>query len=916
MPGAIDLGLLGPTALTVSGRDVPVPAGRQQVALAALALEAGHPVSTSSLVDYLWGEQPPAQVRQSLHTTMARVRKLVGVDAVVARGGGYALDLPEEAIDVHRFRRRVAAARTAVDPDEEQRALSEALELWRGQPLEGVESDALCGQHVYPLTEEWFAATERLVELRLQAGDAAETVGELRGLIARHPLRESLWRMLMLALAASGRQADALAAYQEIREALRDQLGVDPGPDLMATHAAVLEGTNVVPRAREPSSPAPPPVPRQVPAAPRVFAGRNDELAALDGLADAWAADDGRTTVAVLDGAGGMGKTALALHWAHREASRFPDGQLYLNLRGFGPGEPVDPSWAAGALLSTLRVADGDIPATLEARTAMLRTSLAGKRALVVLDNARDAEHVRPLLPGSDVFVVVTSRNQLRGLVSREGAQRVTLSPLSATASQALLTAIAGATPSEAIDELAQLCGRVPLALAVAAERLARAADPDPTDLLVDLRDEQGRLDVLSGGDDLTIDLRSVLSWSYRTVGEDAARVFRLLALAPGPDISAPAAAALSGLSEGAVRRLLDQLCAAHLLEERPGRRYEQHDIIRSYAAELARSHGDAERVKRVLHWYTAGAANATIAMGAHQELTVDEHPELAPLSFDDRRSALDWMDDERPNLVDAVWLAARVGLDRCAWQVAASLNRYFNLRRPWDHRIPMLECGLACARRAGDRFGEAILLSCLTDAHYYLGEHARSVELSRQALSIYEELDDHVGQLGMHTNIGMTLTTSGETEAALEHHRKAAEASEAIDDLSIRALAVANLAGGYLAAQRYAESIEAAEEAIVAARVTEDTFVEIDAVETLGQAELGLGSHTEAIAHFQRALEGYRTLDHPNEAAALHHLGQAHLAAGHPDRAREAWRRALARASELGDPLAVQLKSDLADLR
>ena len=260
---------------------------------------------------------------------------------------------------------------------------------WRsgaGSPSKASTPRRCCAEHVYPLTEEWFAATERLLELRVSAGAAGEVVGELRGLIARHPLRESLWSLLMSALVSAGRQADALAAYQEVRVALRDQLGVDPGPELVATHAAVLEGGSAPPRRTAPepaAAPRPVPIPRQVPAAPPAFAGREQELRALDDLADAWGDDDGRTTITVVDGSGGMGKTALARHWAHRAADRFPDGQLYVNLRGFGPGEPVDPTWAAGALLSTFGVRRRADPRRVEARTALLRTALSGKRALV-----------------------------------------------------------------------------------------------------------------------------------------------------------------------------------------------------------------------------------------------------------------------------------------------------------------------------------------------------------------------------------------------------------------------------------------------------------------------------------------------------------------------------------------------------
>ncbi len=451
---------------------------------------------------------------------------------------------------MYRFRDRVAQARVAA-PGEEEQLLAEALALWRGEPLEGVDSDTLCAEHVYPLTEEWFAATERLLELRVTAGAAGEVVGELRGLIARHPLRESLWALLMSALVSAGRQADALAAYQEVRAALRDQLGVDPGPELVATHAAVLEGGSAparrVPPA-EPAAPPPVPIPRQVPAGPPGFAGRADALQELDDLADAWHDDDGRTTVAVVDGAGGMGKTALALHWAHRAGDRFPDGQLYLNLRGFGPGEPVDPTWAAGTLLSTFGAADDQIPADVEARTALLRTALSGKRALVVLDNARDVEQVRPLLPGSDAFVVVTSRNQLRGLVSRDGARRITLAPLSGAESQAMLEGIAAGARPRSRRELADLCG--PGAARPGGrgrtgrpDRRARADRPahraarragSPRRAVERRRPHHRRA------------RRAVVVLPHR--GHRRGAAVPAAVARPGPDISVPAAAALAGL--------------------------------------------------------------------------------------------------------------------------------------------------------------------------------------------------------------------------------------------------------------------------------------------------------------------------------------------------------------------------------
>ncbi len=921
MPGAIELGLLGPTTLVLSGRAVQVPAGRQQVALAVLALDAGRTVSGTTLVDHLWAEDPPAQVRQALHTTMARVRKLVGSDRVVARGGGYALEVPPETVDVHRFRALTAAARTAA-LDRERDLLTEGLGLWRGEPLEGVGSDSLRAEHVYPLTEEWFAATERLVGLRLTAGEAGEVVGELRGLIARHPLRESLWCLLMGALAATGRQADALAAYQEVRDQLRDQLGVDPGPELAATHAAVLEGSTPVPRATvEPPMTPPAPVPRQMPAPPPSFTGRIDQLKALDTLADGWRDDEAAgTTVVVVDGAGGMGKTALALHWAHRAADRFPDGQLHLNLRGYGPGEPVDPAWAAGTLLSALGCADERIPGGAEARSALLRSTLAGRRVLVVLDNALDADQVRPLLPGSDAFVVVTSRNQLRGLVSRDGARRLTLAELSEAESRALLENVAADATPGATRELADLCGHVPLALLVAAERVARTADSGPAEVLTELRDEQGRLDALSGGDDPSTDVRAVLSWSHRAVDDEDATLFRLLASAPGPDISVPAAAALAGLREGQVRRQLDRLSVAHLVEEQAGRRFEQHDLIRAYAAELAISEDSAEHgaaaQRRLLTWYQGSAVAARETLRSNQPIAFEEALPVEPLGFSDRATAVAWFDDERTNLVEAVWAAAENGMDRCAWQLAAALTAYFLTKRPWAQPVPVLERALSCARRAEDRYGEAMLLACLGDSHHYLQRYAESVSFTRQALEVYREIGDDHGQVGMLTNLGTTLIEDEQVDAALEYHRLAADACRDLDDPAAEALVLGNLAASYVAAERYTEGVDVARQALAAARAAGEVLTEADVLDEVGNALVGLGRYPDAIGHFHNALEIYRAAGHPFEVATLHHLAGAHLAARHPGRARETWRRALARATELGDPRAARLRAELASLR
>jgi len=461
MPLGIEVRLLGPVSLLVDGEAVPLPGARQRVALAAMALARGGVVSSEALADYLWGEEQPDRVRAALHTTVTRLRKLVGSERVVSTGGGYALAVPDEAVDVRRFRALVADARRADDTGHEQRLLREARAMWRGEPLDGVDSEQLRAEHLQPLTEEWFAATERLVDLRLARGELDNLVAELRGLVSRHPLRESLWSRLMRALAATGRQADALDAYQEVRELLLEELGLDPGPELTAAHAAVLAGEGPSATSEPEPGPVPAPevpaprVPRQLPTDVASFVGREEQLRVLDDFAGAWEADpERRAKTVVLDGAGGMGKTALAVRWGHRRAQSFPDGQLYVNLRGFGPGEPVDPFAAAGSLLNALGAAGEQVPTDPETRFAQLRTVLADRRLLLVLDNARDVEQVRPLLPGSAAFVVVTSRNQLRGLVSREGAHRITVPELSEEEAVRMLRQAADAS----VREVADLC--------------------------------------------------------------------------------------------------------------------------------------------------------------------------------------------------------------------------------------------------------------------------------------------------------------------------------------------------------------------------------------------------------------------------------------------------------------------------
>ena len=920
----IEVHLLGAVALRVDGRPVPVPGARQRVALAALALAPGGTLTSETLADHLWGDELPAQVRPALHTTITRLRKLVGTDRVVSTAGGYALVVPDDAVDVRRFRALVSAARQERDPHAEASLLQEARELWRGEPLDGMDSERLRAEHVIPLTEEWFAATERLIDLRLAAGEHGELLGDLRALISRHPLRESLWSRLMRALAATGRQSEALEAYQEIRTELLDRLGVDPGRELLEAHAAILAGSpDLGETDAAPPAPARAPVPRQLPADFATFKGRADQLSMLDELVAAWDADSARrTTVAVIDGAGGMGKTALAVHWSHQAAKWFPDGQLYVNLRGYGPGAPVDPSVAAGAMLGALAVPDEQIPADPDARSALLRTSLTGRRVLLLLDNARDTDQVRALLPGSSAFVIVTSRSQLRGLVTREGARRLTVAEMSEAESVSVLEHAGGAQRTageDAAREVARLCAGVPLALAVAAERLARAAGGRVDQVLAELRDEQVRLDALSAGDDQSTDVRAVLSWSYQAVNEEEARLFRLLAVTPGLDVSTPAAAVLVGSTEAKTRRLLDRLVDAHLLREKTAGRYEQHDLIRVYAAELAADETDTEReaaLRRVWSWYRGTALNARRKLMTHQSIEAgDDEPAVDPSEFDNRAAALAWFEAEFANLAGVVWEAAEAGADVLAWQVAAAMGTYFTNQRPWDHPMPLLERGLACARRTGDRYGEAMLLASLGDSHHFRQDYEESLALSRRALAAFRAVGNTTGEVGMLANIAMTLGEAGQLEAAIEHHQLAVAACAALDDPRAEALVLGNLAAAYNFAGRHDDAIETADHALRVSRAAELPVHEADVLDELGAAHAAKGEHRAAVAYFHQALELYRATGHPYELLTLDHLAEAHRVAGDAELARETWRRALTLATDSGHPHAARIRAQLAAL-
>ena len=594
----MELGVLGPVEVRADGQLLEAGHARRRAVLAVLLLDLGRVVPLEVLIDRVWGGENPSSVRSTLYGYVARLRAVLAKAAdpqvtLSRRLGGYLLQAEAEQLDLWRFRHLVAEA--AVSSDDRLRAglLRQALGLWRGPALAGVQSPWLNAMRD-ALEADRLAALSDLNDIRLRQGEHGSLVSELAGQAAARPADERLIAQLMVALYRCGRQADALRWFEQTRRHLAGEIGVDPGSGLQTLHQQILHADPALTapgggslRLRAAPRPCPPGVP--------AFTGRAAELAELDRLLPApGAAGKGSAPAAILavSGTAGVGKTALAVHWARRAARRFSDGHLHANLRGFHhSGAPAATPEVIRSFLSVLGVPPDCIPPGQEAQATLYRSILADQQILVVLDNARDEQQIRPLLPGSPrSLVLVTSRNQLTGLAATDGAQLITLDVLPHHEAVQLLTARLGsqaiAEPA-AVSEIASLCARLPFALAVAAARAAARPHLPLAALAAELRDAASRLDALDSGDPAA-SVRIMFSWSYNQLSAGAARMFRLLGLHPDADITVPAAASLAGLDETAGRRLLRELSRAQMLSEHLPGRYAVHDLLRAYAAEFS----------------------------------------------------------------------------------------------------------------------------------------------------------------------------------------------------------------------------------------------------------------------------------------------------------------------------------------
>jgi DNA-binding SARP family transcriptional activator len=909
--------------------------------LGMLAMRASRVVSRDELVDAVWGQKAPASAEGGVHTYVAGLRRVLepgrsrrGPSSVLASApGGYVLRLDAGQVDAIVFERGLAAGRrlrTAGDLSGAITALDTALSEWHGSAFAGVPGPFASAERVR-LAELRSAAAEERAEVRLDLGRHEQAVPELASLVAEHPLRERMRGLLMVALYRCGRQAEALQAFHDARQVLAEELGIDPGPELSRIHQQIL---SLDPRLEAPSRgapsgpvtaaapPAPPPatgaaashpVPAQLPLEAPGFSGRHSELERMlraigddtVPIGDGGPVDDTVQIIAI-SGTAGVGKTALANRFARQVASRFPDGQLYVNLRGFDPsGSALSAESALRFFLDALGVQPQRMPVDADGRAALFRSLLNGKRVLIVLDNARDPDQVRPLLPGSPgSLVVVTSRSQLTGLVVAEGATPLTLDVLTEEEAHELLGRRLGkdvvAAEPEAASELISLCARLPLALGVAAGRAATRPGFSLAALAAELRDTRNRLEMLDAGDAAT-DVRAVLSWSYEQLSPSAARMFRLLGLHPGPDVSLAAAASLAAVSRSEAASALRELTRVHALAEHVPGRYAFHDLLRAYAVDQAETvDGTADRaaaIRRSMDFYLHTAhAGALQSNSLRKALDLDPlAPGAVPEEFSGRNQALAWFEAENPILVSLLYQAIASGDDRYAWQITWTLAPFYYRRGRWPECITIQRQALQAAERLADPVG-------LGHAHYELGrgliltgDFAGAESHLSTALDIFGQLGDRANEMTVHQGFGALFEHQGRYAQALVHAREAMRVVEEIGPESTLAGLENSVGWLYAHLGQCEKALVYCQRSLEFQREIGYRGGEADTLDSLGYTYSRMSDHQRAADCYRQATEIYREIgDRYHEAGSYLGLGDAQREAVGPAAARASWQQAL----------------------
>jgi DNA-binding SARP family transcriptional activator/tetratricopeptide (TPR) repeat protein len=967
MPVGMDFCLLGPLTVRVDGVVVPIPKGMQRALLAALLLRAGRTVTADQLTYLLWGPVLPPSAAITLQNYVKRLRQAFGTgrDRIMTEPGGYLIQVHPGELDISVMEETLTAALRSAHAGawaDASECAAAALGFWQGEALCDVDLGEMTWQEIPRLTEMRLQARELRVEAGLRLGRHAEFVAEAQQLAADVPLREHPQALLMHALYRCGRRAEALETYQHARDVMVDELGIEPGPELQSLHRQILDDDPALTPAL-PDQPGEPGVPRQLPAAVSHFTGRAAELNALTSMLGE--ASGTRTVViSALAGTAGVGKTAVAVHWAHQVATHFGDGQLYVNLRGYDPGEPVSAADALAGFLRALGVTGQKIPDGMQERSGLYRTVLAGRQVLVVLDNARDSEQVRPLLPGDPgCAVVITSRDALAGLVAADGARRLDLDALPPAEAAGLLRSLIGRRADQdpdGVEKLAGLCARLPLALRIAAELAAARPEVPLAELVAEFA--AARLDLLDAGE-VRADVREVFSWSLRQLPGDVVEAFALIGLHPGGDLDAYAVAALTGATAGQARRVLGRLHRASLIQATGPGRYGMHDLLRAYARERAAARDTTGQSQQaaltgMFDYYLAAAAAAediVFPAEAHLRPAAPRPCAVIP-ALRSQAEAREWLDRERANLAATVVHCAGGGWDRHATALASTLFRYLlngshlpeastifryalqAARRSGDlaaeagalyslggidavrghlqAAADSYRAALACYRQCGDRAGQAATSLGLGGTEYGLHDFRSAASYCRQAITAYHDVGDRLGAAralcylsGVETDLGCYDQAAGQLDQALRIFREAG-------DQLYEAYALERMGALSFCCGQLTEAADFYRQSLVINRCIGNATGAATALTNLGDVSLRQGEYQQAIGHLRQASDQFRRSGNQRgEYASLHSLAEALHKTGQPTAARVELQTALRLAAETGNTYEQgRVHSDLAE--
>ncbi|GHH89073.1 SARP family transcriptional regulator [Streptomyces sulfonofaciens] len=882
--------------------EIDLGSPQQQVTLALLLLREERAVTARDIADAIWGDRAPHAALGTVRTYIHRLRRVLARESdknVIrsADSGGYRMVIDPAAVDALCFRseiNRAAVARAAGNVPGAASHLRSALALWQGdEPLAGMHGRFVQIQREQ-LVQARSEALEKLCEAHLELGQHTVAVEVLQRAVLENPLREKYHELLMMALYQQERQAEALLVYERARRILADELGMDPGPALTRLHQRILR-SEAIPLPQAPAcvstqSAAPAQLPADLP----VFVGRDHELNRVASLVPGDVADWPRgPRVCLITGPAAVGKTTFAVRLARRVAARFPDGQLYVDLRGYDREvDPVDPGEVICGFLDALGVPPHNVPTEPHAQAARYRSVLADRRVLIVLDNARDTEQVIPVLPGgAGCFVLVTSRSNLPGLVSVTSAHVESLGLLSHEESVEILTKRIGAArvtaEPEAVRTIVESCVRLPLALAIAAARAVTHPEFPLGSIAGELTQTQDNLDAFVATDG-SHDVRAVLSWSYRALSSDAARLFRLLALHSGPDISLPGASSIAGRPERTTHLALRELADSHLLlEEVPGR-YTRHDLLRAYAMELLDEAERAETrhaaLRRMLDYYLHSAIAADVALSLHRDMSPP--PSLDPpvnhARFKSYGEAMRWFSFEYPTLRGLVEQAAAAGLPDHAWRLAWALRHYQDRQGHWDELAVTQQIALNAATELGDRTALAYAHRGLARAESQHGRYDSTAYHLERARELFEEEGDMMGLAYTLRQSHWLFQLTGDIEQAQTQAVRALELFRAEGWHLGEAAALGLIGWGHVLHGSAQDSLSYSRAAQSRFHELGERYGEASAFEAIGLALHRLGSYDAAIRNYRRAIEMFHELGgRRDEIDVMLRLSETNRAAG-----------------------------------